>query len=80
MRQGVGSALLDAACAWAKARGYQAITLTTYADIAWNAPFYQTRGFVELTALTPELSELRTWERDMGLDALGRRIAMRRDL
>ncbi len=80
MRRGLGSALLDAGCAWAVANGYRAITLTTYADVAWNAPFYQTRGFVEITTLTPELTELRTWERDMGLDALGRRIAMRREL
>jgi GNAT superfamily N-acetyltransferase len=80
MRQGLGSALLDAACAWAKAQGFEAITLTTYADVAWNAPFYQARGFVELTTLTPDLAELRAWERDMGLDALGRRIAMRRPL
>ena len=80
MRQGLGSALLDAACEWARDAGYAAITLTTYADVPWNAPFYAARGFVELTELTPELAEIRDWERDVGLDAVGRRIAMRRDL
>jgi GNAT superfamily N-acetyltransferase len=80
MRQGLGSALLDAACEWARTTGYAAITLTTYAEVAWNAPFYEARGFVELTDLTPELVEIRDWERDVGLDAIGRRIAMRRDL
>jgi GNAT superfamily N-acetyltransferase len=80
MRQGLGSALLDAACEWARAAGYPAITLTTYADVPWNAPYYQARGFTELSELTPELVELRDWERDVGLDAVGRRIAMRRDL
>jgi GNAT superfamily N-acetyltransferase len=80
MRQGLGSSLLEAACDWAGKAGYPAITLTTYADVAWNAPFYAARGFVELTELTPELTELRTWERDMGLDAVGRRVVMRRDL
>jgi GNAT superfamily N-acetyltransferase len=80
MRQGVGSALLAAACDWARTAGYPAITLSTYADVAWNAPFYASRGFTELVDLTPELAELRDWERDIGLDAVGRRIAMRRDL
>jgi GNAT superfamily N-acetyltransferase len=80
MRQGLGTALLDAACDWAREVGYPAITLTTYADVAWNAPFYAARGFVELTELTPELKELRDWERDVGLDEIGRRIAMRKEL
>jgi GNAT superfamily N-acetyltransferase len=80
MRQGLGSSLLDAACAWARENGYQAITLTTYADVAWNAPFYAARGFIELDELTPELAEIRDWERDVGLDEVGRRVAMRRDL
>jgi GNAT superfamily N-acetyltransferase len=80
MRQGLGSALLDAACTWASEAGYPAITLTTFADVAWNGPYYAQRGFVELTELTPELIELRDWERDMGLDEVGRRIAMRREL
>jgi ribosomal protein S18 acetylase RimI-like enzyme len=80
MRRGLGSLLLDAACSWARSAGYAAVTLTTYAEVPWNAPFYAARGFVELASLTPELAELRDWERDIGLDAVGRRIAMRRDL
>lgn len=80
MRRGLGSLLLDAACAWARTAGYRAVTLTTYAEVAWNAPFYAERGFVELASLTPALAELRDWERDIGLDAVGRRVAMRRDL
>lgn len=80
MRQGLGLALLDRACRWARSAGYPAVTLTTYRDVTWNAPFYEARGFVELDELTPELAELRDWERDVGLDAVGPRIAMRRDL
>ena len=79
MRRGVGSALLEAACTWARAAGYPAITLITFADVPWNAPFYAARGFAE-TASTPEIAELRDWERAVGLDAVGRRIVMRRDL
>lgn len=80
MRKGLGSALLDAACEWAREAGYPALTLTTYARVPWNGPFYESRGFAEVTELTPELRELREWERDVGLDAVGRRVAMRRDL
>ncbi len=82
MCAGLGSALLAAACEWARAAGYWAITLTTYRDVAWNAPFYSRRGFVELAAdeLTPELAAVREWERAAGLDAVGPRVAMRREL
>jgi ribosomal protein S18 acetylase RimI-like enzyme len=80
MRQGIGSALLESACVWAREHGYRAITLTTFADVPWNAPFYAARGFVEVDELSPELAEVRDWERARGLDALGRRIAMCRAL
>jgi GNAT superfamily N-acetyltransferase len=80
MRRGIGTALLEAACAWAAGAGYPAITLITYADVAWNGPFYAARGFVEIDTLTPELAELRDWERTVGLDAIGRRIVMKREV
>jgi GNAT superfamily N-acetyltransferase len=82
MRRGVGSALLEAACAWATERGYPAITVITFADVPWNAPFYASCGFtvVPADAITPELAELRDWERAVGLDALGPRVVMRREL
>jgi ribosomal protein S18 acetylase RimI-like enzyme len=81
MRAGLGSALLAAACEWAAA-GYSAITLSTYRDVAWNAPFYSRRGFVALDPdeLTPELAAVREWERAAGLDDVGPRLAMRREL
>jgi GNAT superfamily N-acetyltransferase len=80
MRKGLGTALLDAACSWSADHGYPAITLCTYAEIPWNGPFYTSRGFVETDDITPELAELRDWERDVGLDELGRRCVMRREL
>jgi GNAT superfamily N-acetyltransferase len=80
MRQGIGTRLLDRACAWARAHDYPAVTLTTFADVAWNGPYYASRGFVELTELTPGLAAARAHEAELGLDAVGRRIAMRRDL
>jgi GNAT superfamily N-acetyltransferase len=80
MRRGIGSALLETACSWAANHGYRAVTLITYADVPWNAPFYAARGFVEVDEPTPELAEARDWERTVGLDALGRRVVMRRNL
>lgn len=80
MRKGVGTRLLDRACEWARTHGYPAITLTTYADVPWNGPYYSRRGFVELTELTPGLEQLRERERQAGLDDVGRRIVMCREL
>ena len=42
-RQGLGRTLLDAADRWALRRGLSALTLTTYADVPWNAPYYAAR-------------------------------------
>ncbi|MFN0109759.1 MAG: GNAT family N-acetyltransferase [Blastocatellia bacterium] len=44
-RQGIGTKLIQAVCDWASAGGIQAMTLTTFLDIPWNAPFYQKLGF-----------------------------------
>lgn len=47
-RQGIGGRLLAAACAAATAAGRRAMTLTTFVDVPWNAPWYAARGFAEL--------------------------------
>jgi GNAT superfamily N-acetyltransferase len=44
-RRGLGSAMIEAVCEWARANGYTAITLTTERDILWNAPYYARLGF-----------------------------------
>lgn len=82
MKKGLGSQLLEHACGWAREQGYSSITLTTYADVPWNGPFYARRGFIEIesTALGPELEATRAHEIEVGLDAVGPRIAMRREL
>lgn len=46
-RRGHGSALVRAALDLAAERGATRIGLRTFADIPWNAPFYQALGFVE---------------------------------
>ena len=79
-RRGRGSALLTAVCDWAAARGFGAVTLTTFRDVPWNGPFYARRGFLVLDDLTPQLAAIRHHEKAIGDDALGARVAMRKEL
>lgn len=46
-RRGHGRALVEAAKREAKNRGLYRMTLRTFAEVPWNAPFYATCGFVE---------------------------------
>lgn len=82
MRRGIGSALVSAACEQALTAGHSELTLCTFAEVPWNGPFYRGLGFTELpeAELTPGLRECREAERDLGLDAMGRRIVMIRRL
>lgn len=80
MRRGIGTGLIERACEWARGNGYRVITLTTYADVPWNAPYYAARGFLEMTHAPPGLAAIREHEKTLGLDDVGRRIVMRREL
>jgi GNAT superfamily N-acetyltransferase len=79
-RQGRGTALVRAVFQWAAANDYAAVTLTTFRDVPWNGPFYSGLGFVTIDELSPELRRIRDHEREIGDDAHGPRIAMRKDL
>lgn len=80
MRRGIGGALVEQACTWAREAGYPHITLCTFENVPWNAPFYARHGFevLPLDQWTPRLVQLREEERAIGLDALGPRVVMRR--
>ncbi len=80
MRQGIGSALLEHAADWARRQGHAAMVLTTYADVAWNRPYYLRRGWVETPEFGAELAQQRRREADLGLDEVGRRVVMRKAL
>jgi GNAT superfamily N-acetyltransferase len=80
MRRGIGGRLIERACEWARRHDYPAITLITYADVPWNGPYYAKRGFVETSDVTPGLAARRARERQLGLDDVGPRIVMRREL
>ncbi len=46
--------LLDRLAGYCGPRGLRRLTLTTFRDIPWNAPYYAQLGFRELTDLTGE--------------------------
>jgi GNAT superfamily N-acetyltransferase len=82
-RRGIGTALVEAACERAAAAGHGQITLMTYADLPWNAPFYARLGFAEVPEDEPRASyqvELAAAEERLGLGTHGRRVLMRRVL
>ncbi|HEX4865736.1 MAG TPA: GNAT family N-acetyltransferase [Acidimicrobiales bacterium] len=79
-RRGIGRRLVEAVCDWASANGYPAVTLTTFRDVPWNAPFYSSLGFRVLEDLPPGLKAIRDHERDLGDDDFGPRVAMRKDV
>jgi len=79
-RRGIGRALVDHAVQWARATGLPAVTLTTFRDVPWNAPFYRQVGFEVVDDPTPGLAAVRAAERAEGLDGFGPRVAMRLEL
>nr|WP_244593769.1 GNAT family N-acetyltransferase [Methylopila sp. Yamaguchi] len=79
-RRGLGRALMAAALEHAAWAFWPAVTLTTFRDVPWNAPFYRSLGFLaaDEAQLAPGLAQVRARERAIGLDALGPRLAMAR--
>jgi GNAT superfamily N-acetyltransferase len=80
-RRGLGRALLDHAAERAAAAGVPALTLTTFADVPWNAPYYVRCGFRvhEDGEVTAGLRAIRQREASFGMDRWPR-VCMRRDL
>ncbi|MER5882980.1 GNAT family N-acetyltransferase [Streptomyces sp. NPDC001941] len=80
-RRGVGRALIEDLAARAAGRGLGALTLTTFTDVPWNAPYYARLGFRALAEaeLTEGLRKIRREEADLGLDHWPR-VCMRREL
>lgn len=78
-RRGLGRRLVTTVCDWAAAQGYESVTLTTFRDIPWNAPFYASLGFavVPPEALTLALASIVHEEGRRGLDP-ELRVVMRR--
>jgi putative acetyltransferase len=79
--RGHGRALIAAAEAWAAGQGFQEMTLTTFRDVDWNAPFYARLGYdiVDVTPDRPELDALIADEIEAGVHRASR-VAMRKIL
>ncbi|WP_432537982.1 GNAT family N-acetyltransferase [Kineococcus arenarius] len=77
--RGLGRQLIETAASWAAEHGFDVVTLTTFAEVPWNAPYYARLGFtvVPEAELGPGLSAVRRHERELGLDAWPR-VGMRR--
>ncbi|MEU9040065.1 MULTISPECIES: GNAT family N-acetyltransferase [unclassified Kitasatospora] len=77
-RRGIGRALIEHLAATTDA---PALTLTTFAEVPWNAPYYARCGFRPLSdaEVTPGLRGIRRKEAEHGLDRWPR-LCMRRDL
>ncbi|WP_309491575.1 MULTISPECIES: GNAT family N-acetyltransferase [unclassified Microbacterium] len=75
-RRGIGRRLVEAALAEARRRGHPRVSLRTYADVPWNAPFYASCGFIVTEPDTPLLRSLIRIETDLGLFEHGHRVQM----
>jgi len=80
-RMGVGGHLIETMAGAAKARGGRYLSLTTFRDVPWNAPYYARLGFEEVHPRDhgPEMQAIFEHESALGLpDHV--RIVMRRFL
>lgn len=79
--EGLGRRLLEHVVEVARAEGCRQVTLTTFRDVPFNAPWYVRRGFVVLPddELPPWLRSIRESETAAGLDVQPR-VAMARSV
>ncbi len=78
-RQRLGTHLIEAVAAWARENDYRAVTLSTFSDVPWNAPYYQQLGFRVLgeDELGPGLQAVRAHEAEAGMP-IAQRVCMTR--
>jgi GNAT superfamily N-acetyltransferase len=69
-RQGLGRRLIEHL-------GGGVLTLTTFTEVPWNAPYYRRLGFHDLPVLTPALAAVRRREAAHGLDRWPRTCMIR---
>lgn len=73
-RQGVGKRLIEEIAGLALRQGIQRLTLTTFVQVAWNAPYYQRLGFrtIPVARLDAYLQHLLAQEVEHGFAANSR--------
>jgi len=80
-RCGLGAKLILTVSEWAAEHGVKWITLTTFDDVPWNAPYYTSLGFEVLppSDWTEALQTVRRTEQIAGLE-MAHRVCMRRQV
>jgi GNAT superfamily N-acetyltransferase len=63
-RRGLGRMLIEHVAQWAMEQDVTALTLTTFDDVPWNAPYYARLGFrvLDIQALPQHLRAIREYE------------------
>ena len=76
-RKGLGTRLIETITQFAKSSGFTGVTLSTFRDIPWNAPFYRKLGFraMKEAEIDINLQNIRTEEAQNGLP-ISERILM----
>jgi len=79
-RQGIGRALVEEVERWAAGCGLEALTLTTFSEVPWNAPYYARMGFTELpeSSWSEEMHRVVEAEASHGLSAWPRVVMKRK--
>lgn len=75
-RRGYGRMLVTAAKSEALGRGHRELTLRTYRDVPWNAPFYASCGFTPSAPTSEFQLQLVEVESRLQLERWGARIQM----
>lgn len=78
--RGIGRTLVEAAKHAARESGHDRLTLRTFADVPWNAPFYASAGFAIEEPSDDFHRTIIETEARLGLHRLGRRVQMGVDL
>lgn len=80
-RRGLGRALVENVIAWARREGFPTLSLSTFRDVPWNAPFYAAVGFceVDIDRCSVEIRRILDDEARRGLP-MNRRVVMSLEL
>lgn len=71
-RRGIGARLIEAVAEIARGRGWPALTLSTFTDVPFNAPYYRRLGFADVEALTLGMAQISAEHEARGLDEASR--------
>ncbi len=75
----LGASLVEQVAGWARENGSPTLSLTTFAEVPWNGPYYRKLGFEPVSEidLSPGLRAIRAEEAAHGLDEWPRLVMCR---